>query len=217
MWGAERSEETGHLHRWRVFSIFTANRISKTCCCRLLAREMLSLSLSVHMAFCKARAIEGTTGTARQVLLWWLPGDCIPARFSSASSPAAGCSSWGCRLCLPWKCSSGQSGRLHSGPGMAETVAQESPTLGCWGVLRWISDSDTGAELLLYRHNWAFVPHSPLFPPDLCVVFCLPKLPYLQLQRLWQSWVWVLSQLESSCRALLWTLHPESWGTKDWR
>lgn len=157
-----------------VFYFYSQQNIQDFCC-SLLAREVLSLSLSVHMAFCKARAIEGTTGTARQVLLRWLPGDCITALLSSTSS------SWGCRLCLPWQCSSGQRGRLRSGPGMAETAAQESPTPGCWGVLRWISDSDTGAELLLYRHNWTFVPHSPPFPPDLCIIFCLPKLPYLQL------------------------------------
>lgn len=116
-----------------------------------------------------------------------------------------------------------QSGRFRWGPGM--WLQRKNPQLRA-GEMFWtglfevnqagLSSSDTSVGLLLHQHHWAFPPLAAclvLFVPDLCITLCLPKLPSLQLQRLWWIWAWVLSQLESSRRASFQTLHPGSWGT----
>ena len=117
-----------------------------------------------------------------------------------------------------------QSGRFRWGPGM--WLQLKNPQLRA-GKVFWtglfevnqvgLSSSDTSAELLPYQHDGAFPPLAAclvLFVPDLRITLCLPKLPYLQLQRLWRIWVWVLSQLEGSRRVSFQTLHPGNWGTE---
>lgn len=75
-------------------------------------------------------------------------------------------------MAFPGTAPQGQSGRFLWGPGMRLQLKN----LQLWAVeVFWtglsemnqerLSISDTGAELLLYQHKQAFVPHFPLFPP----------------------------------------------------
>lgn len=122
-----------------------------------------------------------------------------------------------------------RSGRFHWGPGMQLQLRNPHLQAGevFWTILFEVNQVGLSirVELLLYQYDWAFPPLAAcfvLFIPDLCIIHCLPKLPYLQLLRLWQIWVWFChnQRAATKCPFKLFTLETEalkSWKRKAWQ
>lgn len=94
---------------------------------------------------------------------------------------------------FPGAAPQGQSGRIRWGPGI--WLQLKNPQLRAgevfWTGLFEVNLTLVALTLALNSCCTSTTEHLspifPSFPPDLCIILCLSKLPYLQLQRFWQS------------------------------